>query len=65
MLYNLIPTDNTHLNKAGSLVFGNMVSGLIDEAMKTEHGHGIEVYTHPNETIWEAIEAGRFILPSV
>jgi hypothetical protein len=64
MLYNLSPNDHTHLNRAGTLVFGNMVSGLIDAVVRSEHGYGVDGYTRPNDTIWDAIQSGTFILPS-
>jgi hypothetical protein len=65
LLYNLVPIDDTHLNSAGGLVFGNMVSGLIVQEVKSAHGYSIDSYTHPNSTIWDAIVKGKFILPTV
>jgi hypothetical protein len=64
MQYNLVPGDHTHLNRAGTLLFGIIVSGLIDGVVRGEHGKGIEGYTHPNEMVWDVVLAGRFILPS-
>ena len=57
--YNLVPTDMTHLNPHGSLLFGNMVSGLLTEAL----GANVKGYLNVNATIWEAIQEGMFILP--
>jgi hypothetical protein len=60
-LFNRILGDATHLNVAGDILFGNMVSMLIDEALRTD---GIRSYTYPNETVAEAITNGKFLLPS-
>jgi hypothetical protein len=65
LLYSLVPGDNTHLNVPGGLVFGNMVSGLVVQEVKSQHGYGIWGYTHPNSTIWNAIVKGEFIWPGV
>lgn len=65
VLYSLVPGDDTHLNAAGGLVFGNLVSGLVVQEVVNKHGYDIGSYTWPNETIWEAIVNGKFILPSV
>jgi len=62
--YNLIPTDFTHLNVAGSVLFGNMVSGLIDGSVGSALGFNIETYTTPNVTIAKDIASGTYILPS-
>ncbi|KAG8628922.1 hypothetical protein KVT40_002787 [Elsinoe batatas] len=58
--YNLNPTDTTHLNVAGSVVFGSMVAGLLDEEVKE-----VRKYVKPVKEIAEAIEEGKFILPTV
>ncbi len=63
--YSLVPGDVTHLNAAGGLVFGNMVSGLVCQEVRSAHGYDIVGYTRPNMTIWEAIVKGEFILPGV
>jgi hypothetical protein len=60
-LYNRILGDFTHLNIAGDILFGNMVSMLINDALGTK---GIGRYTYPNATIEKAIERGEFLLPS-
>jgi len=62
--YNLISTDFTHLNSAGSVLFGNIVSGLIDKAVGTSQGLDAKKYTTPNTTIASAISAGKYIYPS-
>ena len=56
--YNLNADDNTHLNVEGSIVFGNMVSGLIDQVVK-----GIDEWTSPEKDIWEAIQNGQYVWP--
>jgi hypothetical protein len=58
--YNLITTDNTHLNSYGSMVFGNIASKLIEKALRD----GRE-FTTPNETISNAVEHGKYIFPSL
>jgi len=58
--YNLIPTDNTHLNVYGQALFGNMVS-LLMNGIKAA---GLKEWTTPNTTIAKAIQEGVFILPS-
>jgi len=63
-LYNRIPTDGTHLNVAGAILFGNMVSILMDEAVTSLHGYSLTPYTHPNATVAAAIKSGTFLLPS-
>lgn len=62
--YNLDADDFTHLNSAGSVVFGNMVSGLIDKAVGASQGLDIKKYTTPNATIASAIAAGKYIYPT-
>ncbi|KAL3418755.1 GDSL-like Lipase/Acylhydrolase [Phlyctema vagabunda] len=56
--YNLNPDDNTHLNKAGQTVFGNMVASLIEGL-----DAALDSYINPNQTILAAIKKGTFILP--
>jgi hypothetical protein len=58
--YNLIPTDYTHLNAHGSMLFGNMVSILIGKALKNGNQ-----WTKPNSTIAKAIRQGEYIFPSL
>ncbi len=60
--YNLIPTDRTHLNYQGSIVFGNMVGDLLK---KSKVGHEVKEYLKLNQTIVKAIAAGTFILPEL
>lgn len=59
-LYNLIPTDFTHLNVHGQTVFGNMVSLLLNSLWDKEK---YEEWTTPNKTIATDIEQGIFIFP--
>jgi hypothetical protein len=63
-LYNRIVGDFTHLNIAGDILFGNMVSMLIGDAVKSVPGGSITPFTYPNATIAEAISSGTFVLPS-
>ncbi|OBT39435.1 hypothetical protein VE00_09837 [Pseudogymnoascus sp. WSF 3629] len=58
--YNLVTGDFTHLNAAGSVVFGNLVSGLLGKL-----GHEFKAYTVEDKAIKAAIKAGKFILPAV
>ncbi|RAL58149.1 hypothetical protein DID88_002353 [Monilinia fructigena] len=62
--YNRIATDFTHLNAAGSVLFGNMVSGLIRNEVGTSSGIDIKTYTKQNATIAADIASGTYILPS-
>ncbi|KAH8601070.1 carbohydrate esterase family 12 protein [Bisporella sp. PMI_857] len=59
--YNLTPNDNTHLSKAGSVLFGNIVSILLNGLVRESYGE----WTSPNRTIEQFIKKGEFILPSV
>jgi hypothetical protein len=63
-LYSLVPGDVTHLNAAGGMVFGNLVSGLLVHEVGNRCGFEIGGSTWPNETIWGAIVRGEFILPT-
>jgi lysophospholipase L1-like esterase len=56
--YNLNPTDFTHLNSQGSVVFGNMVAGLIDEAVPE-----VRKYVVPVKDIAKAIKKGEYYFP--
>ncbi|CAD6442356.1 34a3d1d4-a424-4dc3-98f2-38355fdef018 [Sclerotinia trifoliorum] len=62
--YNLIPTDFTHMNEAASVLFGNMVSGLIGKSVGSAPGFDIKTYTTPNATIAKDIASGTYIFPS-
>ncbi|OMP83573.1 Rhamnogalacturonan acetylesterase rhgT [Diplodia seriata] len=55
--YNLDADDKTHLNAAGSVVFGNMVSWL----MWGIDGEGLSGWTVPGEKYVEAFEGGVFV----
>ncbi|KAI9648159.1 hypothetical protein NHQ30_002791 [Ciborinia camelliae] len=62
--YNLKPTDFTHLNTEGSMVFGNIVSGLIGAAIGGDFGFAMDNYTIPNVTIAADVASGTYIFPS-
>lgn len=57
--YNLNPTDFTHLNSEGSVVFGNMVAGLIDEALPE-----LKNYVVPVKKIATALQKGEYYFPA-
>lgn len=56
--YNLSPTDFTHLNDEGSIVFGNMVAVLIDEVLPE-----LKKYVVPVKKIAKALEEGEYYFP--
>ena len=58
--YNLEPTDNTHLNSEGSIVFGNLVAMLIDRELP-----GLNEYVQPVPSIAEALDKGEYVFPKV
>jgi lysophospholipase L1-like esterase len=58
--YNLNPTDATHLNAAGSVVFGNLVAMLIDAEVPE-----VKKYVVPVKAVETALKAGKYILPKV
>ncbi|KAL9084809.1 MAG: hypothetical protein Q9165_007877 [Trypethelium subeluteriae] len=51
--YNLNPTDYTHLNDEGSIVFGNLVAMLMDQNVT-----GVGEYVSPEEEIAQALSEG-------
>jgi lysophospholipase L1-like esterase len=57
--YNLKPTDFTHLNGEGSIVFGNMVAMLIDEAVPE-----VKQYVVPVKEIATALKKGEYYFPT-
>lgn len=59
-LYDRVAGDATHLNAAGDMIFGNMVSWLLSSSKVAMQ---VEGSTSPNLTIVEAFESGKFILP--
>lgn len=61
--YNLNPTDYTHLNSAGSVLFGNMISLLMTKTKSEKHPYDLAKYTRPNATIARAIIAGKYVFP--
>ena len=58
--YNLIPTDNTHLNVAGSQVFGNLVAMLIDAEVPA-----VKKYVVPVKSVQTALEGGIYVFPKL
>jgi lysophospholipase L1-like esterase len=58
--YNLNPTDNTHVNVAGSQVFGNLVAMLIDEEVPA-----VKKYVKPVKSIQTALQKGTYIYPTL
>jgi hypothetical protein len=65
MTYNLESDDNTHLNAAGTILFGNMISWLLTTAdtLSAEQTALFQAYTTPREDIAAAFESGEYILP--
>ncbi len=61
--YNRIPSDFTHLNPVGSVVFGDMVSWLMTSTIACKGE--IAGYTNPSRSVIEAIEKGKYVYPSV
>ena len=61
--YNLNADDHTHLNVAGSVVFGNMVSWLIGSI--AGDGTTLKTYTVPNATMVKNFQSGTYFYPSV
>jgi lysophospholipase L1-like esterase len=58
--YNLNPTDFTHLNAEGSVVFGNLVAQLIDAEVPE-----VKKYVVPVQKIAKALDQGKYIFPAV
>jgi lysophospholipase L1-like esterase len=58
--YNLNPTDFTHLNGEGSVVFGNLVAMLIDAEVPA-----VKEYVVPVKKVETALKAGKYIFPAV
>ena len=58
--YNLNPTDFTHLNAQGSVVFGNLVAMLIDAEVPE-----VKKYVVPVKEVAAALKAGKYIFPAV
>lgn len=63
ILYNLAPSDFTHLNAAGSVVFGNLVAVLMTE-VKGVVGASLRTALAPRADVVAAIAKGSFILPN-
>ncbi|KAF2017907.1 carbohydrate esterase family 12 protein [Aaosphaeria arxii CBS 175.79] len=57
--YNLIPTDFTHLNAEGSVVFGNLVALLLDREVRA-----LGKFVVPEKEIVKAIKTGTYYFPS-
>lgn len=60
--YNLSPSDFTHLNPTGSIVFGDMLSWLLTTT--TSVGMSLEAYTAPSPQVIHAIKNGKYVYPS-
>lgn len=58
--YNLVPTDHTHLNIEGSIVFGGIVAELIERDYPELHGHG---FVRVNSTLKEDVDRGIYYWP--
>lgn len=58
--YNLNPTDFTHLNGEGSVVFGNLVAMLIDVEVPE-----VKKYVVPVKNIATALKGGKYIFPAI
>ncbi|KAF1833573.1 SGNH hydrolase [Decorospora gaudefroyi] len=58
--YNLNPTDNTHLNDEGSVVFGNLVAMLIDREVPR-----LRKYVKPVKSVEQALKKGDYVFPAV
>jgi lysophospholipase L1-like esterase len=54
--YNLVPSDNTHLNNAGTIVFGTMVAMLINQEVPEVE----KQYVIPVADIADKIEKGEW-----
>ncbi|KAH8807647.1 SGNH hydrolase-type esterase domain-containing protein [Xylogone sp. PMI_703] len=59
--YNRIPSDFTHLNPTGSVVFGDMVSWLLTSTTSVKAK--LKPYTRPDETVVRDIERGVYVFP--
>jgi lysophospholipase L1-like esterase len=57
--YNLKSDDFTHLNKQGSIVFGNMVAMLIGESVPE-----LKQYVVPVKEIAAALKGGQYYFPA-
>lgn len=57
--YNLNPTDFTHLNTQGSIVFGNSVAVLINEVLPD-----LKKYVVPVPEIATALKNGQYYFPA-
>ncbi|EUC28923.1 carbohydrate esterase family 12 protein [Bipolaris zeicola 26-R-13] len=55
--YNLSPSDNTHLNDGGSIVFGNMVALLMNEGLIQLNTH----YVSPIKDIEDKLEKDEYV----
>jgi lysophospholipase L1-like esterase len=58
--YNLNPTDNTHVNVAGSQVFGNLVAMLLDAEVPA-----LKKYVVPVKSVERALEKGVYVFPEL
>ncbi|GFF54126.1 hypothetical protein IFM58399_09747 [Aspergillus lentulus] len=60
--YNLTPKDYTHLDKAGMIIFGNLMALLLRTSIADSFQ--IAPNIHPRSDVVTAIEAGKFKYPS-
>ncbi|PYH45602.1 rhamnogalacturonan acetylesterase [Aspergillus saccharolyticus JOP 1030-1] len=58
--YNLNPTDETHLNVEGSVVFGGLVALLIEGALSELKAEG---YVRVKKELEKALEEGKYYWP--
>lgn len=58
--YNLNPTDFTHLNGEGSVVFGNLVAMLLKDEVQT-----LGQWIKPVEKVETALKKGEYIFPKL
>jgi lysophospholipase L1-like esterase len=59
--YNLSPKDYTHLNSAGMILFGSMMSWLLQTTIADSAL--IAPFIHPRSDVVAAIESGKYIFP--
>ncbi|KAI9690665.1 MAG: hypothetical protein M1820_009925 [Bogoriella megaspora] len=56
--YDLGPTDHTHLNWEGSVIFGNLVATLLDQALPS-----VSSYVKPQAVVAQALKDGTYYYP--
>ncbi|CRG90953.1 hypothetical protein PISL3812_08001 [Talaromyces islandicus] len=60
--YNLIPTDHTHLNSEGSIVFGNLIADLI---LGDFVELGYQGYVQVSATVTADVLSGKYYYPQI